>query len=193
MPIADPIATFQDWLSQAVHAGVAQPEAMCLATAGADGRPSCRVVLLKQVDQAGFVFFTNTRSRKGDQLAHNAHAALCFFWEPLGRQVRVEGAVEPVSDAEADAYFASRPRASQLGAWASSQSQPLSDRAELLRRLHEQEQRFADREVERPSHWSGYRVVPERIELWTQGEHRLHERHLFTRAGASWQHQLLAP
>jgi len=190
---ADPIQQFTAWFDEAMAAGVPQPEAMNLATVDAVGQPNCRVVLLKAADAQGFVFYTNLESQKGTELAAQPRAALCFFWEPVGRQVRVRGRVEPVGEAEADAYFASRPRDSQIGAWASQQSRPLESRAALERRVAELEAQHAGATVPRPPHWSGLRLVPDEIELWQQGEARLHTRQLYTRDGDSWQVQLLNP
>jgi pyridoxamine 5'-phosphate oxidase len=167
---------------------------MTLATVGADGRPSARIVLLKGVDNGGLVFYTNTRSRKGRELAADPRAALDFWWPHIGWQVRFEGDVAPVTAAEADAYFASRARGSQLGAWASDQSAPLASRAELEARLVEVTRRFEGQPVPRPPHWSGYRLTPFAVELWRNREDRLHERELFTRASdGSWTVTLLNP
>jgi pyridoxamine 5'-phosphate oxidase len=192
-PAADPIDRFGAWFEEARAAGLSQPEAMTLATAAPDGRPDCRVVLLKDHDARGFVFYTNLESSKGAQLAANPRAALCFFWERLGRQVRIRGRVEAVSAAEADAYFATRPRGSQVGAWASRQSRVIADRAQLERQVAEVEARYRDAAVPRPPRWSGFRVVPEEIELWQQGESRLHHRELFTREAGGWRSELLSP
>ncbi len=160
---------------------------MTLATATADGRPSARAVLLKGFDARGFVFYTNNQSRKADELAANARAALLFHWKSLGRQIRIEGTVEPATEAEADAYFASRPRISRLGAWASDQSRPLEERPLLERRLAEAEARFPGDDIPRPPHWSGYRVRPDRLEFWQDMPYRLHDRTVFTRdAGGAW-------
>lgn len=172
-----------------------EPTAMTLATAGSDGRPAARTVLLKGFDADGFVFYTNFNSRKGRQLADNPQAALLFHWKHLrdGVQVKIEGTVEPVSAAEADAYFASRPRGSQIGAWASLQSQPLAARALFEQRIAETEARFDGKDVPRPPHWSGFRVVPERIEFWYGARFRLHERACYTRDGETWSVTALYP
>ena len=192
MPI-DPITRFQRWFAQARRTGMALPEAMAVATADATGRPSVRMVLLKQGDGDGFVFYTNARSRKGLELAANPRAALMFHWSPLNKQVRVEGPVEEVSAAEADAYWATRPRASQLAALASEQSAPLATRAQLMARWRTLARRHRNGVVPRPQHWTGYRVVPESIEFWTHREHRLHDRELFTRTRRGWTQTRLQP
>ena len=167
---------------------------MALATVDADGRPSARMVLLKGHDARGFVFYTNLESRKGLALAANPHAALLFHWKSLTRQIRIEGAVEPVSDAEADAYFASRARDSRIGAWASDQSRPLKSRAHFLKRVAEFGVRYAVGDVPRPPHWSGFRLVPDRIEFWQDQAFRLHERRVFVReASGVWDEGLLFP
>jgi pyridoxamine 5'-phosphate oxidase len=169
---------------------------MALATAGADGRPSVRMVLLKGYDERGFVFYTNLESRKAAQLADNAHAALCFHWQPLEVQVRIEGAVQPVSAEEADEYYASRARGSRIGAWASRQSTQLDAYDTLVRRVREYEEKFGECDIPRPPFWSGYRVVPERIELWFGRPSRLHERELYLRATGDpprWTRELLYP
>jgi pyridoxamine 5'-phosphate oxidase len=189
----EPFAPFARWFALAMQQEPLGETAM-LATATPDGRPSLRAVLLKAADAGGFVFYTNLDSRKGEELAHNPRAALCLHWKSLARQVRVEGAVAPVSDAEADAYFATRPRDSQLGAWASDQSRPLAERGELERRFADIARHYAeDRTVPRPSHWSGFRVRPERIEFWQERPHRLHDRILFVRDGGRWLKQRLFP
>ncbi len=169
--------------------------AMTVATVDADGRPSARIILLKGFDESGFTFFTNTLSRKGDALAANPMAAFCFYWKSSDRQVRLEGAIEPVSDAEADAYFASRPRGSRIGAWASQQSQPLVQRQILETRVAEFEAQYPGEQVDRPPHWSGYRLVPDRIEFWNQGEFRLHDRLVYSRTApqAPWATEVLYP
>lgn len=183
----------QSWLARAHRAGVREPTAMALATADSRGRPSVRTVLLKGLDARGLVFYTNLRSRKGRALAANPRAALCLYWDPLRRQLLVEGRVERVSDREADAYWATRPRASQLAAWASQQSQPLDRRATLLTRLAAARWRFAGRPVPRPPHWSGIRLIPDRLEFWTARPNRLHDRLCYTRRGPRWIRTLLYP
>jgi pyridoxamine 5'-phosphate oxidase len=189
----DPIARFSDWLTEAEASEPNDPNAVALATVNAAGQPAVRMVLLKGLSDAGFVFYTNQQSRKADDLAANARAALLFHWKTLRRQVRVEGAVTPVTDAEADAYFATRGRISKLGAWASDQSRPLADRATLEARLADVTARFEDADVPRPPHWSGYRVTPSAIEFWSDGDHRLHNRELFVRNGHGWTTSLLYP
>ena len=189
----DPHALFEEWLAEAVISEPNDPTAMALATADREGRPSCRMVLLKGHDERGFVFYTNLDSRKGGELAENPRAALLFHWKSLRRQVRVEGPVEPVGGDEADAYFATRARDSQLGAWASDQSRPLESRAIFEARYEEMKARFEGGEVPRPPRWSGWRVVPQRIEFWTSRDHRLHDRRLFVRDGSGWSEGLLYP
>ncbi len=178
----DPFARFRALFDEAQRAGVKQPDAMALATADAQGNPSVRMVLLKAVDARGFVFYTNLESRKGRELGVRPTAALCFFWEPLERQVRVEGRVEEVDSAEADVYFATRARGSQVGAWASRQSREVTGRDVLLRAVTEVEARYAGQPVPRPPYWSGYRVVPLRMEFWHGQRDRLHHRTEYTRA-----------
>ncbi len=193
----DPIARFEAWMAEAAASEPNDANAVCLATTTPDGRPSARMVLLKGVDRLpaprGFVFYTNLDSRKGGDLAANPHAALLFHWKSLRRQVRVEGPVEPVSDAEADAYFATRARDSQLGAWASDQSRPLDSRSTFEARYQQMRHRFQGGDIPRPPRWSGFRVVPQRIEFWNDRAHRLHERRLFTRAAKGWSEGLLYP
>ncbi|HEX6740453.1 MAG TPA: pyridoxamine 5'-phosphate oxidase [Sphingomicrobium sp.] len=189
----DPFTLFEQWFAEARASEPNEPEAMALATTGADGQPSVRMVLLKAHGPAGFTFYTHEQSAKGEDLAQNPRAALLFHWKSLCRQIRIEGAIERASDTEADVYFASRGRDSQLGAWASDQSQPLDSRATFERRFAQAKQRFDGQEVPRPATWGGYRLVPDRIEFWTAREHRLHERRLFTRAGDGWSEGLLYP
>jgi pyridoxamine 5'-phosphate oxidase len=190
----DPIGLFREWFAEAEKAEPEYPNAMTLATADAAGRPSARMVLLKGVDEKGFVFYTNLTSHKGRDLAANPHAALVFYWKSLTRQVRVEGAVENVADAEADAYFASRPRLSQIGAWASKQSTPLEGRFELEKRVAKYTAKFNVGAIPRPEFWSGFRLVPARIEFWKEEAFRLHDRSLYTRADdGGWQMEKLFP
>lgn len=193
MADTDPIVLAQRWLHEAAAAGVAQPEAMALATADAACGPSLRMVLMRGLDRDGFRFYTNRESRKADELAANPQAALVFHWQPLGRQLRAEGPVRPLADAESDAYFAGRPRESQLGAWASDQSRPLPSHQALLDRFVAAEQRFGDGPVPRPPHWGGYLLAPQSIEFWQHGQHRLHQRRRFSRGDGGWREQLLAP
>jgi pyridoxamine 5'-phosphate oxidase len=189
----DPFPLFTGWLDEAMNAGLVEPTAAALATCGADGQPSCRMVLLKGADPRGFVLFTNGESRKATDMMAHPRAALTLWWDKLERQVRIEGAVERVSDAEADEYHASRPRASQLAAWASAQSQPLNDRAELDGRFAETAKRFEGHEVPRPPHWGGFRIVPGSIEFWQGRRDRLHDRIVFRRAGSGWSRTRLSP
>ena len=199
MPLAayaDPIARFRDLLQTAAaldRAVLPEPTAFALATVAPNGRPSVRMLLLKDVDERGFVFYTNFESRKGRELRAFPHAALCFHWQPLEQQVRVEGGVEPVTDAEADAYFASRPRGSQLGAWASEQSRRIEHPGDLERRLAEVTAQFEGRTVPRPSYWSGFRLQPTRIEFWQNMPSRLHRREVYTSGGGRWAVEILYP
>src|SRR4051812_26996234 len=198
---ADPFARFEEWMAEAAKSEPNDANAVCLATATPDGRPSARMVLLKGVDARGFVFYTNLESRKGSELAANPEAALCFHWKSLARSVRVEGAVEPVSAAEADAYYASRARGSRIGAWASRQSRPLESRFALEKAVAEYTMKFGIGEIPRPEFWSGFRVLPRRIEFWRDMPFRLHDRQVFHRvagsgAGASsegWRIEALYP
>ena len=189
----DPIKQFQIWFNDAIAAKLPLPEAMTLATATPDGRPSARMVLLKQVDHDGFVFYTNYRSAKAEQLDANPYAALVFYWAKLDRQVRVEGSVVKTSTQESSEYFNTRPRESQIGAWASEQSQAILSREVLEQRAQELEAMYRDREVDRPEHWGGYRVKPERIEFWKSRIGRLHDRILYQRSATGWTITRLAP
>jgi pyridoxamine 5'-phosphate oxidase len=192
-PVQDPIAAFREAASRARTSETSDSTAMTLATVSADGRPSARVVLLKAVDERGFVFYTNFGSRKAREIDKNPFVALCIHWPKAIEQVRIEGRVERVTDAEADAYFASRPRGSQLGAWASAQSEIVGTRAELEKAFAEVEARFEGREVPRPPHWSGYRVVPDHIEFWFGQGDRLHDRYLYVRTDTEFSVSRLAP
>ncbi len=188
-----PIERFKAALQRATDAGLHLPNGVALATVDSDGRPSVRVVLLKDVDQRGFVFYTHLDSRKSRELQSNPKASLCFWWPALEEQVRVEGVVELVDNAEADAYWQSRPRGSQLGAWASAQSEPLSSQQVLVDEYARLEKKYQDRSIPRPPFWSGFRVTPDRIEFWRGREDRLHERELFTRTDGRWEKTLLYP
>lgn len=189
----DPIAVFAAWLREAEEAGVEVPETMTLATADSEGAPSARMVLLKAVDQDGFVFYSGYVSRKAGELERNPRAALVFYWQRLGKQVRVEGRVERVSEAESAAYFTTRPRGSQIAAWASQQSEPLADREELDRRYAELEREYEGRDVPLPPHWGGFRLRPDAIEFWQHRDNRLHDRIRYTRAREGWRFELLSP
>jgi pyridoxamine 5'-phosphate oxidase len=191
--MTDPLALFDQWFTEARASEINDPEAMALATADAAGQPSVRMVLLKGHGADGFVFYTNEQSAKGEQLEANPRAALLFHWKSRRRQVRIEGRVERVTSSEADAYFASRARDSQLGAWASDQSRPLDSRTTFEQRFEQVTSRFEGQEVPRPPHWGGYRVIPVRIEFWSDRPHRLHERRLFTRTEGGWTEGLLYP
>ncbi|MBE1237270.1 pyridoxamine 5'-phosphate oxidase [Phaeovibrio sulfidiphilus] len=194
----DPFSLFQSWMAEAREKEIDDATAVALATATPEGRPSVRMVLLKDViprddETGGFVFYTNLESRKGGELRANPHAALCFHWKSLHRQVRVEGPVVPVSDAEADAYFASRARESRIGAWASRQSRPLESRWALEKAVASAAARFALGTIPRPRHWSGFRLVPERIEFWQEKPFRLHDRRVFLRENGDWRVEALYP
>ena len=189
----DPFALFETWFDAALKDGLVEPTAAALATCGADGQPSCRMVLLKGVDPRGFVIFTNGESRKGQEMTAQPRAALTLWWDRLERQVRIEGSVERVSDAEADDYHASRPRASGIAAWASAQSRTIRDRAELDARFREIEQRFEGKDVPRPPHWGGFRIIPSSIEFWQGRRDRLHDRIVFRREGDRWVRVRLSP
>jgi pyridoxamine 5'-phosphate oxidase len=189
----DPLRQFQVWFEDARDAGIEAPESMALATAGPDGRPSVRMILLKDADELGFGFHTNYESRKGGELAANPHGALLFHWQPLGRQVRVEGLVERLPPEESDAYFQTRPLGSRLAAWASPQSSPLADRDELERLYADASARFAGENVPRPEHWGGFRLVPDAYEFWQHAENRLHDRIRYEREGDAWTRGRLAP
>lgn len=191
--MTDPFALFAAWLAEAEASEPNDPNGMALATATPDGRPSVRMVLLKGHDRDGFVFYSNTESRKGAELAANSHAALLFHWKSLRRQIRIDGAVTPVTAIEADAYFASRPRLSRLGAWASDQSRPLPGRATLETRLADAERRFPAADIPRPPYWSGWRLAPAGFEFWQDMPYRLHDRRIFTQAGNGWDESRLYP
>ena len=189
----DPITLFEAWLDEASRTEPNDANAMTCATAAPGGQPSARIVLLKAVDDRGFTFYTNKLGRKGAELAANPSAALLFHWKTLGRQVRVEGPVESVTDEEADSYFASRPRISRLGAWASDQSRPLPSRAELEDRVAALDARYPDEAIPRPPHWSGYRVIPRAIEFWQDMPYRLHDRRVYARREERWEQHALYP
>jgi len=191
--LSDPIRRFAEIFAQVQRVVLPESTAMVLATASAEGRPSARVVLLKGFDESGFVFYTNLESRKGRELAMNPFAALCFHWPPLEQQVRIEGRIAQVPDTEADAYFASRPRGAQIGAWASRQSRVLATREELEARVKAVEEKFAGAEVPRPPFWSGFRVIPERIEFWQSRISRLHDRTVYVRQNDAWVMEKLYP
>jgi len=190
----DPVAQFGKWYQDAQSAGITEYPAMTLATCSADGRPAARIVYLRGFDERGFTFYTNYDSRKGHELAENSLAALCFFWKEQERQIRLEGRVENVPAAESDAYFAGRPVDSQLGAWASAQSEPLESADQLRLQVEEIRQRFAGQPIPRPPHWGGYRLVPDRIEFWQGRPSRLHDRFAYTRSeDETWAVQRLNP
>lgn len=192
----NPIERFRELYAKAEaadRAGIPDPSAMSLATVSSDNQPSVRIVLLKDYDERGFVFYTNFKGRKGRELLASPKAALCFYWAPLGSQIRIEGTVSKVADAEADAYFATRARMSQIGAWASEQSEPIEPAGELEKRVAQYEKEFAGRDVTRPPYWSGLRLRPDRMEFWENRPNRLHRRDLFVRDGTNWDTAVLYP
>lgn len=184
---------FAKLLAEAKKTDLDEPTAMALATADGQGRPSVRILLLKRFDENGFVFYTNAESRKGRQISVNPQASICFHWQPLKKQVTIEGTVQPVSKKETDAYWKTRPRNSQIGAWASDQSKDLEAMPQLLARVEKYKSRFAGQEIPRPPHWSGYRIIPERIEFWTSRPFRLHERIVYEKQGEDWSRKRLNP
>ena len=188
-----PVSHFNEWFEDAKQSESILPEAMSVASVGSDGRPSTRMVLLKQADEAGFVFYTNLQSRKGDEISANAYVALLFHWKSLKRQIRIEGPSEPVTDAEADAYFASRDRGAQIGAWASDQSRVMTGRFDLEKRVAQFTAKFGVSKIQRPPFWSGFRVVPNRLEFWSDGHFRLHERLIYVKDGENWRTERLFP
>lgn len=189
----DPVEMFRRWFAFAKKARLHQPNALCIATATPEGAPSSRMVLLKGFDERGFVFYTNYESRKGGELAVNQKAAMLFFWSELHRQVRIEGTITQVTREESERYFHSRPRGSQLGAWASHQSRPLASREELMQREKEFEQKYAGQDVPLPPYWGGFRLVPRTFEFWQGRAYRLHDRFVYTRSAAGWLTQRLSP
>lgn len=191
--LSDPYELFEQWFGEAQKLGLKYPNAMTVATADADGHPHCRVVLLKGYDSRGFVFYTNFNGAKGRQILAHPKVSLCFYWEGCDRQIRVAGIARPVSEEEADEYFATRPRLSRIGAWASNQSEEIESRHVLEAKLHHYEKEFEGKEVPRPPHWSGFRVSPHTIEFWREGDYRLHDRLVYYRKGAGWETRWLSP
>lgn len=189
----NPFTLFKEWYEEWQKADFAEPDAVTLASCGKDGMPSARVVLMRDYNEGGFIFHTNYASDKGKQLDENPKAALCFYWEETGKQVRVEGVVEKLSDKESDKYFEGRPRGSQIAAWASKQSKSMKDPMDLPNRVQEIVDSFKDEPIPRPPFWGGYRVIPEMIEFWQRGEHRLHVRLCYRRVGSKWETELLYP
>jgi len=193
MKTANPFLIFRDWYQEAIDAGTEDPTIMTLATVDREGKPSARIVLLKSFDEAGFVFFTNYQSQKGMDLERTPRAALVFHWRETGQQVRIEGLTEKVPTSVSDRYFESRPRGSQLGAWASEQSREIPSSASLDESLKRRELEFSEQPVPRPPHWGGYRLIPDKIEFWSNRENRMHERMLFEKTGQGWDSKRLAP
>ena len=193
VPPSDPWPLFSAWFELAKQHEPSYPDAMTLATVGADGVPSARTMLMKGLDSQGIVFYTNRESRKGGQLASQGKAGICFYWKSLKRQVHMEGAITQVSDAESDAYFATRPRDSQIGAWASQQSRALESRAVLEQRIKDLDKLYEGRDVPRPPHWGGFRLTPSLIEFWQEGDFRLHDRFVYRREADGWQRERLNP
>ena len=189
----DPVSLFHDWFEKAKVSEVCLPEAMSVASVAPDGRPSTRMVLLKHADEHGFVFYTNLTSRKGREITANSYVALLFHWKSLQQQIRIEGVAEPVTDEEADDYFASRDRGAQIGAWASDQSSPMESRFDLEKRVAQYTAKFGVSKVDRPPFWSGFRVVPDRYEFWSEGQFRLHERLIYQKEGTNWRTERLFP
>ena len=193
-PPDNPYDLFQEWLEKASEKEINDPNAMCLATTSTDGQPHARMVLLKELDENGFVFYTNSASAKGEQIADNKKAAICFHWKSLRKQVRVEGIIEQVSDEQADAYYNTRHRGSRIGAWASKQSQPLENFQTLKNFVEDFEEKFENQEdIPRPPHWTGYRIKPVNIEFWIDGDYRLHQRYLYKKNGDQWRIGMLYP
>ena len=189
----DPVSLFHNWFEKAKGVEVSLPEAMSVASVAKDGRPSTRMVLLKHADEHGFVFYTNLTSRKGAEITANSYVALLFHWKSLTQQIRIEGIAEPVLDKEADNYFASRDRGAQIGAWASDQSSPMENRFDLEKRVAQFTAKFGIAKVDRPPFWSGFRVIPERYEFWSEGQFRLHERLVYQKEGTNWRTERLFP